>query len=224
MADKESAQDKLAKMIQASAKSADAPADDPAAALAAATGAQPVGAGAKSKKGAKKNPAELIKLLNVVLIVAVVGCLGLLFNQFAVGNSLINSSSEFGADITVKKGLRPNLALPTVQRLSYYLADINSRNIFQPFQREVEETVTKVSDTTRAVARKTRDFRLVGVAWFDSVDSASAMIEDTNKKVTYFLRRGEKIGDVSVKTIYADGVELGYQNEEIIIQYDKSQL
>ena len=212
MAEKESAKDRLAKMIQESSGGSTAT-------------AKPVKVRKVAAVKVKKSPLQLVKLLNTLLIVGVVACVALLLNEFSAGSNMLNNVAGFGKDGNVRTALRANLALPPLQRLSYYLADINSRNIFQPYETEAEEevAVTK-SDNSSRITKKTRNYRLVGVAWFDTVRSAAAMIEDTNKNVTYFVHRGEKIGDVTVKTIYADSVELGYQNEEIIIQYDKSQM
>ena len=115
--------------------------------------------------------------------------------------------------------------IPKVQAVSYYASEVKRRNIFQPYE---EKTTTGVVTTgiskDSPIVRKTKNLRLVGISWLDTVESASAMIEDTEKNMTYFLKKGEKMGDIIVKTIYADSVALGYENEEIIIKYDKSKM
>ena len=51
---------------------------------------------------------------------------------------------------------------------------------------------------------QTKDLKLVGISWLDSAESASAMIENTQSGVTYFLKSGEQINSVTVKQIFAD--------------------
>ena len=92
----------------------------------------------------------------------------------------------------------------------------------EPFVPETKSVET--APENRKIVLLTKTFKLVGIAWLDTIDSASVMIEDTDKNVTYFLKQGEKIGDIIVKTIYADGAVLGYENEEMILKYDKTRL
>jgi hypothetical protein len=129
-------------------------------------------------------------------------------------------------DVTVETGVSTarssgsaGVIFPVVQRLSYYLANVKQRDIFQPY--ETPRQAGGQSPESRHLAKTIEAYRLVGVAWFETVDTASVMIEDKKTNVTYFLKKGEKLGNINVKTIYADSALLGLENEEIIIRYDK---
>ena len=61
-------------------------------------------------------------------------------------------------------------------------------------------------------------YKIVGIAWLDVPESATVMLEDTTTRMTRFLKEGDKIEDVIVKTIYTDRVVVGYANEEIVIK------
>lgn len=201
---KESAEQKLLKMIEASSGE-----------TSAATRAQ--------KKTSKQQDAlSLLKTFNAILIILVV--LGAVWVAFEVqkGMGLVGG----GIDIEAERGMTDKAdgkGIHTVQKLPYYLAGVNQRNIFRPFEQQIIADVDPVQDTL-TIARKTENLRLVGISWMDRVETASAMIEDTDKQITYFLKIGEKIGNIEVKTIYADSVELALENEEMILRYDKPQL
>lgn len=203
---KETAEQKLLKMIEAS------------------SGAGPTKALAKT--GKKRNVYAAISAANKVLIIGIILTFIVMGYEFQAGIRNLNQGLDAAAtQIAQKKGMSVENLLPTVQRLSFYLASVNRRNIFVPYEEKATAT-TGVDASNTAIARATKNFRLVGISWMDRVDTASVMIEDTDQKVTYFLHQGEKVklkdgGDIVVKTIYADSVELGFQNEEIIIRYDK---
>ena len=105
--------------------------------------------------------------------------------------------------------------------ISYYLNNVEKRNLLQPMEQKAIASV--ISSENTEISRKIANWKLVGIAWLDTVESASVMIEDTSANVTHFLKKGEKLGDILVKTIYADRAVLGYENEEIEIRYDKSE-
>ncbi len=107
--------------------------------------------------------------------------------------------------------------IPPVIEISQYLDNFRRRNIFKPFEKlEVKESALTPEAST-GLSAKTKDLKLVGVSWLDSAESASVMIEETTSGNTYFLTTGEKIRDVTIKTIYADSVILSYQGEEIAL-------
>lgn len=176
----------------------------------------------KQKVAKKQNVLSFMKVLNKLLIVGLIASVAFLGNEIIAGATLANKSVEMPEGKKSRVLGDKEAQMITAQRLSYYLANVNSRNIFQPYE-EMQKTV-EVTETNKKIVSKMSSYRLVGISWLDRIDTASVMIEDTNKKVTYFLHKGEKIGDIVVKTIYADSALLGYEDEEIIIKYDKSKM
>lgn len=201
---KETAEQKLLKMIEDS------------------SGADVSVSKTKQKVAKKQNTLSLMKVANKVLIVGVLGSIVFLGNEIISGAALTSKAIEVPAGKKAKVLGDGDSQGVTIQRLSYYLANVNRRNIFQPF--EEAQKALEVTDKNKKIANALTKYKLVGVSWLDKIDTASVMIEDTDKKVTYFLHKGEKIGDIVVKTIYADSALLGYEDEEIIIKYDKSKM
>lgn len=201
---KETAEQKLLKMIEDS------------------SGADVSVSKTKQKVVKKQNTLSVMKLLNKLLIIGVLGAIAFLGNEIIAGASLTSKNIEIPAAKKAKVLGGENAQEIAIQRVSYYLANVNRRNIFQPY--EEAQKALEVTDKNKKIVDKLAKLKLVGVSWLDRIETASVMIEDTDKKVTYFLRKGEKIGDIVVKTIYADSALLGYEDEEIIIKYDKSKM
>ena len=57
-----------------------------------------------------------------------------------------------------------------------------------------------------------QNFKLVGISWSNDPD---AMIEDTKAKKTFFVKRGQMVGEFKVQAISRDKVILSYGQEEI---------
>ncbi|VAX34888.1 hypothetical protein MNBD_UNCLBAC01-1527 [hydrothermal vent metagenome] len=204
---KETAEQQLLKMLEASA--------GPAA----------VAPKVEKKAKGKQSVLSLIRIGNKVLIAVIVGVAFFLVGEVLAGMSLVGKNVRFSVNSSSVRGAKGSENfLPMIEGLSFYLSGVKRRNLFQPYDEERKKIAVDVSGENRRIAQATSHLRLVGVSWLDTVATASVMLEDIDKKETYFLQKGEKIGDIFVKTIYADSVELGYENEEILIKYDQSQM
>ncbi len=206
MAKKESAEEKLLKIIEAAKKAK--------AASSVAPSAAPSGAPAMAL--AKHSPKFSISIqqINVVLIIGVLASLFFLGYEVKNGLTLLEQAANISVDTkTSKESL--NLLIPQVKSISYYLDKAGSRNIFRPYEQQVVEGVT-VTSAKAALEKKMSKYKLVGIAWLDVPESATVMLEDTSTHMTHFLKEGDKIEEVTVKTIYTDRVVFSYANEEII--------
>ena len=198
---KETAEQKLLKILEATGQ---VPSSTPKAG-----GSFPAG---------KKSPFKLqfsIKMLNTLLILGIAGCLVVLGLEFQSGSALLEGQVELTLDEQVPHRSF-DVTIPKAKDVSYYAQKISMRNIFRPYEKE---QLDKVSGPVKpSLANKLSNYKVVGIAWLDLPESISVMIEDTKSNLTYFLREGEKLDDVIVKTIYTDRVVLSYENEEITIK------
>lgn len=159
-----------------------------------------------------------IKELNRLLLAAVVSLF--LFWVLIVlwGMQNLQHKVEFKVDDRIaRKSAEIPSPIPTAKDVSVYLDPVLTRNIFQPYEKKTSDEVM-VSPGARKIAARIEKFRLVGISWLDSAESASVMIEDKESGTTYFLKQGEKIKDVTVKTIFADQVILTYEGEDLAMK------
>jgi len=97
---------------------------------------------------------------------------------------------------------------------SYYLEKVNNRDIFKIVIRKsapAAESAIAQGPSSR-IMEATGSLKLVGISWSKDPD---AIIEDEKSKRTFFVKRGQMIGDIKVEGIFKDKVVLGYAGEEI---------
>ena len=192
---KETAEEKLLKMMQKTA-----PGTVPALKAAAKPGIQ---------------FSFSINLLNQLLLVGIIACIVLLAYEMRSGFSLINNDVTFSDEGNMSRAVA-QAALPSSKKVSYYLEKVSARNIFRPYEGQAAKGGGSV--IKESLAKRMSRYKLVGIAWLDLPETASLMIEDSKDKTTYFLKQGEQLEGVTVKTIYTDRAVLSYENEETIIK------
>ncbi len=191
---KETAEEKLLKVLQKKSGVAHAPVGKPSSSV-------------------KKVFSFSIIDINRILIILLVVCGVFLVFQLRSGIGLLTKKIDFAQEANV----RPNyedIGLPKPRNVKFYIDSFGNRNIFKPY----DISLGKASSGQPSLSRRLSKYKLVGVAWLDLPESASIMIEDTRTKTTYFLKTGEQLEGVTVKTIYTDRVVFSYENEETTIK------
>ena len=191
---KENAEEKLLKIMQ---KSEQTPVAAPAVPLA------------------KKKTAFIFSMqaLNQVLILGIVVCAAGLVYEIRSGLMLINREFNVSGDTKIPNAIA-QITLPPGRDAQYYLEQVAARNIFRPTDAQAGGKTSGVQSLAKRLAK----YKLVGVAWLDLPETASIMIEDTEQKTSSFLKQGEQLEGVTVKTIYTDRAVFGYENEETTIK------
>jgi hypothetical protein len=186
---KETAEEKLLKMMKKSS---------------------PATASTAAKKKFKFAPG--VDDLNKVLFVGIIVCAVILVFEMQSGISLLHQPVSFPEP--VNSASESDISLPATPSADYYLRPVSQRDIFKPYVPPAAKKISTINGITQLMAK----YKLVGISWLDLPETACVMIEDIKKHETYFLKQGEQLDGVTVKTIYTDRAVFSHENEETTIK------
>lgn len=150
-----------------------------------------------------------IRVVNAALFLGVVLLAVYLVNNvsgsFGASNKLDLKVPAAGK---VSDKLEDNLA--RTRDLGYYTDKIKQRDIFRMGPKMKLDAAPEIISSK--VAEATKDLKLVGISWSDNPD---AIIEDTKGSRTYFVKKGDMIGEIKVDSISREKVMLRYEEEMI---------
>jgi len=179
------------------------------------------------RSGTGLSPELNLRLLNRALIVflILVGA-GIAFNMNrvrAIPKYLTGRAVEQIPAAENEAGVKMELA--ALRPLLDYLKEVEKRDIFNPAPapRPIKPKPKAIplqplkplpppqSNALQILQKKVKTLKLVGISWGED---PVAMIEDTTKKETNFLKAGQSINEIQVKTILRDKVILSYKDAE----------
>jgi hypothetical protein len=208
MENKSTPEDKLLNLIRNKGKEVSGLADTLAK--------QPIASQVSKAAGKKCGPVFLsqgLKILSLKKInIALVGVI-VFFLVYIIFESVF--SKEYKPE-QLNKPDKTNLnkeakesALPETKSFDFYSEKLNKRDIFKP---ETGSEQGGSFSSTTALSEQVANLRLAGII----VDKQpQAIIEDTKLKKTYFLYKGDFIGEIKVEDILEGKVILGIGDEKV---------
>ena len=157
-----------------------------------------------------------IKSINRILLLCACGFVLYFLASTTTALIQLNSPSDLEAPAS-ENGASINLMERVFLKkaVSYYLEKMGQRDIFQMGAVQKVTTTdgvqTQMQVTSAKILEVTENLKLVGISWSSNPD---AIIEDTKESKTFFVKPGQRIGEVKVQAIFKDKVILSYQGEE----------
>jgi hypothetical protein len=150
-----------------------------------------------------------IKAVNAVFFV-LAGIITLYYlNGISISLKKIRNINLGDLVLTENQSLAAYKENSLLKPFSFYLEQVKKRDIFRMGQKLPQEGSDVISSK---VAEASQNLKLVGISWSDLPD---AMIEDTKAGKTYFVKKGQIVGDFVVEAIYKERVVLKYGAESI---------
>lgn len=146
-----------------------------------------------------------LKLANkVIVIICVLITFVWLYNFINIGIKLEKRFKQITIDM-VQPG-QEEAKLPKIDvSIDEAVTEIKRRNIFT-FLPSKEEAQAAVN-----IGLTLGNLKLVGILWSDN---PQAMIENLKEQKTYFVSKGDRIGDIEIRNILRDKVIVGKGTEE----------
>ncbi len=161
-----------------------------------------------------------IKEVNLILTICIIGFVVYLSMSWTDTTGKLNQIPNLALELAPQKDVNSFSAVSLLKEFSHYSQIVNSRNIFEldlqnasQNEEQADAIEEKVITPKDELMKLIEYFVLVGVSWSDD---PVAMIENTDAKMTYFVRKGDDIKDsIKVKTIFIDKVILEYEGAEL---------
>lgn len=167
---------------------------------------------AKAPKGPQLDIKTINRILEVMFLVLGFCLIGTLYTSAL----RFKKAPDFKVKALQKTAQSENLQDSSIFKtpLAHYLEKISARDIFKmgPKKRETPPLQNTGNAQGSRILEATQHLKLVGISWSNDPD---AMIEDTRAIKTFFVKRGQMIGDIRVQAIFKDKVILTYSGEEI---------
>ncbi len=125
------------------------------------------------------------------------------------------SQARVAGDIDRVAKIESEALLPPPARpLSSYLEKVRSRNIFAMVEAPamIETKDPREAVLAEEIEEVRRRYSLVGISWSEDPD---VLIEDSKAGKTFFLKRGQALGETKVQAIFRDRVILEYKGAEV---------
>lgn len=164
-------------------------------------------------RGGQARQLDIKALNNLLKLCIVVLAFYFVFDlSFSVLN--MNKGLRLGISYGKAPAAEPAAVTSLLKAASYYLEKARGRDIFSIDEdRIVLDSSKSGKDLSQRAIEETGHLKLVGIAWSDDPD---IMIEDTNAKRTFFLKKGQMIdGDIKLQAVFKDKVILSYKGEEV---------
>ena len=164
----------------------------------------------KKKSFAKRSPFSIGEVNKALVAATVVLLLYVVFDAAASARNL-----QKPPNFAPMKEAKTNMTKEAIQPLaeaSYYLQKVSSRDIFREGKIVAPVQTAPEAVNTLETAEAVQDLALVGISWSSNPD---AIIENKSKQRTYFVKRGQDVGDgIKVEAIFKDHVVVTFEDRE----------
>ena len=173
-----------------------------------------------AKTLARQKPTLDIKEVNIILTVVVAGLIIYLAINWVDATNKSKEIFNLVSQPSIAEGkTNPFLPVSLLKDLAYYSQKVNSRNIFKldpkviSSEEESETVEEKIVTPKDELLKLIEPLVLVGVSWSDD---PIAMIENTETKTTYFLKRNQEVDkNIKIRQIFIDKVILEYKGTQV---------